>query len=145
MTVIAWDGEILAADKQCNWANTIRSATKIFRIDDKTVCAVCGSVAAGYELIEWVRGGRKKEDYPQNIQKGDDWARIIIAEGRSVKFTDGRPVFIPIEESIAAWGVGGDFAIGAMEAGKNAIEAVKIANKWCDCCGRGVDWFYTGD
>lgn len=141
MTVIAWDGKILAADKQGTWSNLIRSCTKIFKLDDGRIAAFCGSVGACHELLEWVKKGCHKKDYPQDLQDSEQWANIIIVENGQIKFSDRRPYFIPIEDSIAAWGVGADFAIGAMEAGANAIRAIKIASKWSEGCGNGIDFF----
>jgi ATP-dependent protease HslVU (ClpYQ) peptidase subunit len=44
-----------------------------------------------------------------------------------------------IEEKFAAWGSGRDFALGALAKGADAIEAVRIASRFCTSCGMGID------
>jgi hypothetical protein len=38
-----------------------------------------------------------------------------------------------------AWGIGCDFALGAMAMGADAVQAVEITNKFSIHCGMGVD------
>ena len=50
-----------------------------------------------------------------------------------------------IEDRFHAWGSGRDFAMGAMQVGVDAVEAVRVANRHCVSCGNGIDHFDLTD
>lgn len=145
MTVIAWDGHVLAADKQATYGDTKRTTTKIFRVNDSEVIALCGSIGAALVLLDWYKSGAQKESWPQQLQDSDDWAQLIIAAANGVRFYDRRPYFQMLEDPFMAWGLGNEFALGALSMGASAIQAVEIASKWCEGCGMGVDYFQVGE
>ena len=141
MTVIAWDGLILAADKQATYGDHRKMSTKIFCVDNGSVIAVCGAVAKGLKIVEWFKSGCKRDDWPDTIQESDGWAQLIVASTDGVYWYDRLPYPIPLEQPFMAWGNGDEFAMGALAMGATAIEAVEIASKYCEGCGMGVDYF----
>ena len=65
----------------------------------------------------------------------------VVASRSGLRWFDGGPNGIACRDAFAAFGCGGDIAIGAMAAGASAEEAVEIANIHHVECGLGVDVF----
>jgi 20S proteasome alpha/beta subunit len=142
MTVIAWDGKILAADKwSCN-SGLIRTVTKIHRVGGAIV-AVAGNLDQGLLMIEWVRQGCNPETFPKS-QSGDNWATLVVADKDGLRHYEQTPYPIIVEDQIWAAGSGRDFALAAMHLGKDATEAVEVACVFQSDCGNGCDWFEIG-
>jgi len=140
MTVIAWDGKTLAADKQTNGDGTIGRTTKIFKADNGSILAFCGMAGHIPVLLEWYNDGQKKEDWPK-FQSEDGWTGIVEASNGVVREFEQHPLPMTLEDNFYAWGSGGSFAIGAMEHGASAIEAVDVACRRSATCGGGCDSF----
>ena len=141
MTVIAWDGKTLAADKQGTYSNLARTTTKIYRLESNEIIAFCGTIGTHHVLLDWYKSGADREKWPWELQRSAEWANIIIADKTGVRFCDQTPFFRYVEDSTMAWGCGADFAIGAMAMGADAVKAVEIVSKYCEGCGCGVDSF----
>ena len=139
MTVIAWDGKIIAADKQGTYGNLIRVAKKLFRVKDEIVC-LAGTAGTGMRVLEWYKSGADPSEWPEDLQTSDDWCQVIVANKHGAFWYDQQPYRMKVREPFTAWGIGADFAIGAMAMGATAIQAVKIASKYCEGCGCGVSW-----
>ena len=139
MTCIAFDGRTLAADKRTSYGGLHRTTTKIFRVDDMLVgCA--GNSAVGKEVVEWIRRGRKAEDFPRKQAEDSTSCSVIVIErDGSILNYDVTPFPIRIEDKIFAVGSGRDFALAAMFLGKTASEAVLVASAFDTGCGNGVD------
>jgi len=138
MTVIAWDGKTLAADKRAVASGLISTTTKIRRIGDLLV-GIAGNLSAGMEMLEWIENGREREKYPA-VQQNDDRSCgcLVIDGGRILKYESG-PIPLVFEQPFFAMGSGRDFAVAAMHCGKSAREAVEIASLYENGCGNGVD------
>lgn len=139
MTVIAWDGKILAADKQATYGDLIRKSTKIFDLGSDEYLALCGTIGNGLTLLDWYKQGAEIEKWPKELQNGDDWCQLIIASKNGVKYTDRQPYFQKLEDPFMAWGRGCEVAVGALAMGADAIKAVEIAIQFCEGCGCGID------
>lgn len=140
MTVIAWDGSVLAADKQATNAGLKMTATKIRRIND-CICAVSGDWDRAQSMFEWFARGAKVEDYPESQKSTDDFVGMVVVhpDNTVVKY-ERSPYPYQIEDKTFAMGSGRDFALGAMATGANAIQAVHIASRFDNGCGMGVDY-----
>lgn len=138
MTVIAWDGKTLAADKQTTDAGLRLKTTKIFKFGNLLVGG-CGDTARIVEMREWIENGCKKEDLPAFQRDAATFApMLVIDNGRCCQYWNGHlPIWI--EDGFAAIGSGRDFALAAMYLGKTAREAVEIACHFETGCGNGVD------
>lgn len=138
MTVIAWDGKMLAADKlACNGSLSI-CVTKIRRCQNMLV-GVSGDFSLGVELFEWVEAGRVPAQWPLTQRATDDGCGLlVIEEGRILKY-ERSPFPIICEEPFFAIGSGREMAIACMYLGHSAEKAVQVASALLNDCGKGVD------
>lgn len=138
MTVIAWDGRTLAADKRVSFHGLACTTTKLARAGDCLV-GLSGDGSAARELLEWFRAGAAPSNYPE-CQKTDDWGSIlVIRPGGDIHKYERGPHPLVIQDERVAIGAGRDFAIAAMHCGKTAAEAVAIACIYECSCGNGID------
>lgn len=139
MTVIAWDGHVLAADRQASCGDTIASAIKLWPLKQGGAVAVCGQLSHGLALRRWVEEGMERKKFPK-LKENEDWTRLIVAlPGKPVVMFENTPEAIEIIDPFLAWGCGREAALGALEMGADSIKAVEIASKWIEGCGRGYD------
>lgn len=140
MTVIAYDGRTVAADKLAISSGLCRTTTKLFRIRDEVV-TINGDAAFGMLLVAWYDDGANPTDYPK-CDHDDVPANLTVFGWRKpVKQYEYGGVPVVFEDSIFATGCGRDFALAAMEMGADAIRAVEIACKYEASCGMGIDHF----
>lgn len=139
MTVIAWDGKTLAADKRMG-TEYPRTVTKIQRTPAGELIGICGHFDHGTELVHWYLKGRDPATFP--ARQADDAKSseiIIIRKDGSLWMLLGSPTPIRIENLTHALGTGRDFAAAAMYLGGSAYEAVEVASALCGSCGNGID------
>lgn len=138
MTIIAWDGKMLAADKQCTSCGNAQQVTKLFKVDGGAV-AFAGNEGHAMALLAWFRAGRDPDKWPK--KQGDNSADAYFAttEGLFVYSGDDGPNPARREGKFHAAGAGRDYALAAMYLGKNAREAVEIACVLDTTCGMGID------
>jgi len=135
MTVIAWDGKTLAADRRVTFNGTPFEATKIFLVsngESAVIYGAAGSTCDANEFHRWIIGDR---DRP----KLTDLSIIAIDEGGIVYWADSDLNWAKLGCGATAIGSGGKFALGAMKAGKSARDAVEIAIMLDVDCGNGID------
>lgn len=141
MSVIAFDGRTIAADRQVTHGTLILRGSKIRRLSNGDVVAWSGTMENGIAMAEWYEKGADPATFPAS-QKTDDWCRLIVIPKKGRPFTfEQLPVKQFIYDRRGAWGAGRDFALGAMEMGACAIDAVKTASRLCNVCGMGVESF----
>lgn len=140
MTVIAWDGRTLAADKRaCHAGSMIRTVTKIWRVDD-VLMGGAGDFDFILQMIEWVRGGRDVAAFPAQQRDKEDWQTVLVIERDGTPSIYQRtPYPVRYEDGATAIGSGRDFAMAAMHLGKSAKEAVQVAIDLDSGCGNGID------
>lgn len=139
MTVIAWDGKTLAADKLVSYGTTKGTVTKIMR-HGAELLGVTGTVSVGLEMVEWYRSGADPDKFPASNRKEDAGSSLILirADGTAWKFESG-PHPYRIEDPCPAWGCGDQAAMVAMACGLSARDAVLMAQRFDSGCGNGVD------
>ncbi len=140
MTVIAWDGKTLAADKMMSFGTTNHvKVTKIIKIDGMLV-GTSGSAALGNELKNWVAKGRKIEEFPTDQRDSEKCCSLLIIEpsGTILLYNNG-PYPTTIHDKFFAIGSGDEFALAVMFLGRSAREAVNVAIQLCQSCGLGID------
>jgi hypothetical protein len=141
MTVIAWDGKTLAADKRGDCCGFALTLTKVCRFSNGHLGAGCGNSHDIRELLAWYEAGAKPESFPAR-QKGerDGTSALVVIQGDGTPLHfDGGPYPIRIENKFFAAGSGRDYAIAAMHYGKTAHEAVALASLYDLGCGNGID------
>lgn len=139
MSIVAWDGKILAADKLAIYGDTLRTMEKLWKLSNGEVIAVVGNLANGLLIKQWYEAGAKQEEWPE-CQKEESWAQLIVASEEGCFYYDSQPLRFKILDPFCAWGIGRETALGAMEMGANAVRAVEVASKHISGCGRGCDW-----
>ena len=136
MSVVAWDGKTLAADRQGTlYERQIRS-DKLFRRGDTSV-AITGNHAEGLVLVKWYFAGADPEEWP-SFQEPDSFNMLLVARGRRLVMFQHLPIPILIRDRLFAIGNGAAYALGAMAAGADARAAVRIASRFDIHCGMGV-------
>jgi 20S proteasome alpha/beta subunit len=139
MTIVVWDGSVLAADKQATTNDLVRKVTKIRRIRGNLV-AVSGDWDRGQEVFDWYESGAEPEKMPA-FQKTDDFVGLLVItpDKRILKYERSH---VPMDFSEEDWfcmGSGRDYAYGALYMGATAPIAVMAASAFSSSCGHGVD------
>ena len=139
MTVIAWDGKTLAADRRACLGNLYRTIHKLHRLSD-CLCASAGGSDAAQELIAWFEAGRDPAAFPPSQRDKDSWAGLLVVwpDGSLWRY-ERTPYPVKFPPQQFAIGSGRDFALAAMWLGKTAAEAVDVACRFDSSCGNGVD------
>lgn len=142
MTVIAWDGRSIAADKRCVCSGAHFTTTKLRAIQRPgripEAIAWTGDQDSGEMVAAWYEAGADPALWPDCQKDKDLWSRLIVADAHGAKFYERQPVAVRVEDAFCAWGSGRDFALAAMAFGKTATEAVELACKFDVGCGNGV-------
>lgn len=146
MTVIAFDGRTVAADKKSTSYGHSRTVNKLNVIDRDTVVVGCGSADRIMHVVEWFKRGADPAFFPdyKGLPDNDVPELWVFRKGQKVGKYEHTPFLIEFEDTCVAGGSGRDAAMGAMLAGAGAIRAVVIASEVCSDCGHGVD-FHTFD
>lgn len=139
MTTIAWDGKTLAADRRVTEGKTICCEfIKIRRLADGRVVGGAGELDVLSLMFDWLEAGGAADDRPtcmaaksvtevlEVTPKGEIW--LHMQHGR-----------VPLVRGPQALGSGAAYARAAMECGKSAAEAVRIASKFDAGTGTKVD------
>ncbi len=137
MTVIAFDGKTVAADKRATNGTLIMTTTKIFRVGD-AICASAGDTDKCAEMLAWFRSGAKPEEFPPG-NRGDDWSGLLVIRPGEILKYERTPYPMKIEDRFVAIGCGRDFALAAMHLGHDARAAVEVAIALDSGCGNGID------
>lgn len=143
MTTVAYRNGALAADRQYGNDGVVEGeTTKIFRREsDGALIGCCGTSSICKRFQRWFLDGEQGE---APSLKGDD----LHSAGGFIIRPDGRIELhdyfgcVPVSGAFFAIGSGKDFALGAMEAGASAAEAVEIAARRDAHTGCGVDVLY---
>lgn len=136
MTVIAWDGRMLAADRLASYNGHKRSATKIFRLDSQRLVAFAGTAPIAHAVLAWLRDSERKiEAFPKSA---DTHAFVVHRDGHAECY-EGEAHPVPVLEPFFASGAGRDYALAAMHLGYDARRAVEVACALDIYCGNGID------
>ena len=143
MSIIAWDGTTIAADRNVSAGDLSFPGIKLIKVTrgfENYIIGWTGDIAKGHVLRQWFVAGEKVEAWPHEMQKDDKWCRLIVLAQHGLYIYEDLPVKIWLhpDNPFMAWGSGRDFALGAMGHGATAEEAVAIANRFCATCGHGV-------
>lgn len=140
MTIIAWDGTTLAADRLCSNGGTRESITKIWKVGGHLL-AGSGNAYLSSAMTEWFRGGRVPAAYPKDVWEATDGGNFWVIEptGRLVEYATKVPVGVSVDPQPMAIGCGRRCALAAMHLGFDARRAVEVAIAIEIGCGMGVD------
>lgn len=121
MTTIAFKDGVLAADSRCT-GHHIHKIKKIYRAGNALI-GICGRVTSALLFVDWYA---KRETPPPKLQDDDDFEAFVLTP-KGLFYWDNKLREVPMGKAFAAIGTGGDFAMGAMAMGADAVEAVKVA------------------
>ncbi len=143
MTVIAFDGKRLAADKRATSGGGIaRTVTKIQR-HGAVLLGITGDWDIAVEMREWFKAGAEPGKFPDRAKDGES-TLIVIRHGGVIETYCSGPYPMLIEEPMCAWGSGRDYAQAAMYLGHDARRAVEVASVFQTDCGNGIDCLELG-
>ena len=141
MTVIAFDGKTMAADRQGEYYATKANRKKISRIDAMLVGGA-GETRATLAIIEWLKAGGIVSDFPK--LNTDDRPSVLAARRGEILLYDNGPYPTRLANEFFAIGSGCDAAMAAMFLGFDAVRAVEVACEICTGCGGGIDSMILG-
>ena len=138
MTVIAWDGKALAADRRAVNCGLARTVCKLERVKGMLV-GMSGDHGAAAEMLKWfVSGG----EFPAKAR--EDIATLMVVDHSGVHLYTTGPEPMKVLDSHMAIGSGRDYALMAMHLGRTAKEAVELTCLFDANCGNGVDVLELG-
>lgn len=146
MTIVAYRSGVLAFDEQVTAGDSTRIGTVLKgRVIGEYLVACSGTLHVCQSFMAWLeqhfsRGGGLCAP-PQDMREIDADADMVgIAIDRKGRFFRFDGLVYPYELSgeYHAIGSGRDFALGAMEAGADAVKAVEVAIKLDIGCGGAV-------
>ena len=139
MSVIVWDGKMLAADRRACHGNLIRTTTKIFKINNH-LYGYAGVAATGEELLAWHVAGADPNSFPLSQRDPEtSCSPLVITPDKRVLTYESSPYPLTFHDTHFAIGSGRDFALAALLLGYPADEAVATACHFDSGCGNGVD------
>ncbi len=128
MTTIAATTQAIACDSQITVNGVhVRGSSKITKIGG-SLFGLAGDCEAISIFSEWVKGGRKEDAKPEIDAELTFFAIELNADGLYL-WPDGLYREQVLDGHIAI-GTGAQFALGALSAGADLVEAVEIACKW---------------
>lgn len=143
MSVIAWKDNCLAADRRVVLGDTIVEGDKIERYEDR-IYGFVGVGDFGRLLIEWHKHKDRVEyGFPafpacqKTFNEHHTAMIVIMPEHIEVYRQSHNPLIMQLDEVLAI-GSGAEAALGAMYAGRSAVDAVNIASRINIRCGEGV-------
>jgi hypothetical protein len=138
MTVIAWDGKILAADRMACSGSRKFEMTKILRVRSCLIGSA-GDADISAELEAWFISGGDPTTFPAAQRDDDKFTGLLVIQPDGVWKYERTPYPFKYESKFVAIGSGSEYALAAMHLGKNAIEAVQLAIQLDPGCGMGFD------
>jgi hypothetical protein len=141
MTVVAWDGKTLAADRQLTCGTRRQTTLKVFKLPGAALIGCSGSGPLIALFMAWFNNGALLDQWPSQLKDDDGgFAAVVIKPNDPVVYTYfNTPVPSQCRDRYYVIGSGSDFAYAAMLMGKTAAEAVAFTNEIDVYCGGGVD------
>lgn len=127
MTTIAIKDGIIAADSLTTFGNErgLRPTKKI-AVGKKAVYAVSGVGGMLDVLVDWHEAGADPRNMPV-VGSGERWTLLVARRHCSPCLFNSEAPYPQWVDTPFAMGSGGDYALGAMDHGASAEEAVAIA------------------
>ena len=141
MTVIAWDGEVLATDTQCTLGNAKYSSPKAwYESYNGQVCIMSGvgTLKCIHRHRHWLVTGGNLDSFPYAELEQHYYQFLLVTQLGLLRY-EGTPY--PVEHGVrsCAFGEASDFAYGALGMGAKATEAVRVAIQYSHQCGGDIE------
>lgn len=138
MTVLVFDGRVLAADRRTtDHRGFISTTTKIHRAPGGELLAGTGDSAVCADLKAWYLGGARPDDFPATARANVADLYVFSRGGVLHYYSGPHPCTIECQHVVA--GSGGQVARGVLHMGGTAAQAVEAACLYCSSCGNGID------
>lgn len=139
MTTIAWDGKQLAADTMMTDGDMRVSVRKLRRLDNGLLVGGAGNAIAIGMFIDWlsIPGDLEAPEFDNDGDESEFVALVIMQDGAVVVY-DKHCFPLDVYEPHYAIGSGRCFAMGAMDAGFDAVAAIQSAIKRDVCTGGDI-------
>ena len=144
MTVIAFDGRSVAADRRLNCGTMTGQVCKVFQTPHG-ILAGAGSLAQIREMLAWLNDGAELDAFPDSQRNNPDCPTLmqVLPAGQLLIYED-TPYPYQVDSPFWAIGSGAPYAMAAMHLGKSAREAVEVACALDSNCGNGIDELVLG-
>jgi ATP-dependent protease HslVU (ClpYQ) peptidase subunit len=130
-TTCCWDGKTMATDSQATMGHRKTWCRKMVRSDARhATCACAGSAILVDLVLDYFENETKPlsaMELPPPASEDDGVDILVVYDSGLALFYGGDVKTLSTIEPPFAFGAGGDIALGAMIAGKTAVEAVQIA------------------
>lgn len=145
MTVIAWDGEVLATDTQCMMGNAKYQAPKAwYESVGGQACIISGvgTLRSIHRHKEWLIKNKNGDGVPfPYADLHHHYYQLILIDREGLSRYEGTPYPIRHGVNACAFGEASDFAYGALAMGATAVEAVRVAMNYSNQCGGNIESF----
>lgn len=131
MTTIVANLEAMASDQRLTGGPMFK-AQKIQRIKG-SLYGGCGNYEQVLKMFEWFRNPDMKPEW-----KFEPDFVILQLSPEGLFWWGSEMIAMPINQAFFAVGSGGNYALGALEAGADLRSAVQIASKYDESTGHGV-------
>ena len=144
MTVIVWDGENLATDRQATdgshkWETD--KAWYITRGDSIYIVSGVGLLKNIIELREWFKRGENLDEFPLlGTNRGQLVTQqlLVVSKDKGLFVYEDSPHPVCRGFEPCAFGEGKEYAYGALAMEATSVEAINIANSYSLHCGKGI-------
>lgn len=134
MTIIAYRNGVMASDSLITTSQTRTDYIKKVATNKKGwIGGACGDYMALVHYLEWIENGCKKKF----VASDKEFSALLMSPDGKLHFLDETRK-TELTNSFYAIGSGADIALGAMQFGANAVEAVKVAIALNIHCGGDV-------
>jgi hypothetical protein len=137
MTVIAYRNGVMAADSMVTQEGDVKMMNSVKIICRKGwMLAVSGNLCPPDRLVmDWFFNVEDLDAYSREPMPRFKFDMLTVTPAGKMQLWDQKGFFEPLNTPFYAIGAGGHYAMGAMEVGANAIQAVRAAIKWSPTCG----------
>ena len=130
MTTVAYRDSVMAADSACFGSSLYQGEVdKLWVLPSVGLVGCCGEIGAMIQVIDWLQGKVDRGKKPELPDDCDFEGLVVDPQGQVLHY-DRHLVPIRITNAFHAIGSGRKLALGAMEAGASAEQAVRIACRY---------------
>jgi hypothetical protein len=144
MTIVVWDGQTLATDRQANDGSQKWETDKAWYVVKDNKPYIVSGVGVLQDIIllrEWFTNGAKKDEFPissRSNRMSYTAQLVVVSKNEGLMLYEGTPHPVVHGFTPCAFGDGKDFSLGALSMGATSTEAVGIANEHSLHCGKGI-------
>jgi hypothetical protein len=138
MTIIVYDGSELAIDNAAIHDGTKVPILKAWAAPSGEVITGIGNAAQLAVMRDWYLAGAKREDFPQTQRESSPWCELIVVSKDGLKRYENLHLPVQHGHHKCAFGIGKDFAYGALGMGATAAQAAEVALRYAPDTGHGI-------